>query len=180
MGRAGLFIGFKPSPFYRKKTMQPDHHYASLGFHLTEPQQRTIQEAIGILESRLRSTEVFTSPEEVKRFCRLQLATERDEQFGCLFLDTQHRLLLFERLFHGTVDSASVYPRVVVRRALELNASAAILTHNHPSGDAEPSQADVTLTRKLRDALALVDIRVLDHLIVGTHESTSLAERGLV
>jgi len=110
-----LSIGFSPTPV------------------IPESQQATIREAIGILESRLRTTKAFTSPSDVKHFCQLHIAVEKDEHFCCMFLDSQHRLIAFERLFRGTVDGASVYPRVVVRRALELNAAATIFTHNHPS-----------------------------------------------
>ncbi len=124
-------------------------------------QKATIREAIGILESRLRKTKAFSSPSDVKQFCQLHIADEKDEHFCCMFLDSQHRLIAFERLFRGTVDGASVYPRVVVRRALELNAAAVIFTHNHPSGLPEPSNADIKITQRLKDALALVDVRVL-------------------
>ncbi len=99
--------------------------------------------------------------------------------FCCLYLDNRHRLLAFEELFRGTIDGASVHPREVVKRALARRAAAVILVHNHPSGIAEPSQADETITARLRDALALVDIRVVDHLIVGDGICVSLAERGL-
>jgi DNA repair protein RadC len=146
----------------------------------TGREQTTIREAIGLLESRLRVTEAFTSPTMVKDYCRLQLSVEKDEYFGCLFLDTKHRLLMFERLFRGTIDGASVHPRVVVRRALELNAAATIFTHNHPSGMSEPSRDDINITNRLREALALVDVRVLDHVVVAVDGSTSMAECGLV
>ena len=147
---------------------------------LADDQQATIREAIGILESRLRTTKAFTSPSDVKEFCRLHIALELDEHFCCLYLDSQHRLITFEKLFRGTVDGASVYPRVVVRRALELNAAALILTHNHPSGVPEPSSADSRITQRLKEALALVDVRVLDHVIVGTDGTSSMAEAGLL
>ena len=144
----------------------------------TSNQQATIQEAIGILESRLRTTKAFTSPEDVKQFCQLQIAHEKDEHFCCMFMDSQHRLIAFERLFSGTVDGASVHPRVVVRRCLELNAAALIFTHNHPSGMTTPSQADISITQKLKNALQFVDVRVLDHIVVGTEGCTSMAEAG--
>jgi DNA repair protein RadC len=147
---------------------------------LVESQQATIREAIGILETRLRTTKAFTSPTDVKQFCQLHIAQEQDEYFCCMFLDSQHRLIAFERLFRGTVDGASVYPRVVVRRSLELNAAALILTHNHPSGLPEPSTADTRITQRLKEALALVDVRVLDHVIVGTEGTSSMAETGLL
>jgi DNA repair protein RadC len=102
------------------------------------------------------------------------------EVFGCLFLDNRHRLIALEEMFLGTIDGASVHPREVVKRALKLNAAAVILAHNHPSGVAEPSQADELITARIRDALALVDIRVLDHLVVGGTTVTSFAERGLI
>ena len=146
----------------------------------TSNQQTTTQEAIGILESRLRTTKAFTCPADVKQFCQLQIASERDEHFCCMFLDNQHRLIAFEKLFRGTIDGASVHPRVVVRRALELNAAALILTHNHPSGMPDPSTADIKITQKLKEALALIDVRVLDHVIVGTDGTSSMAESGLI
>lgn len=147
---------------------------------LADSQRATIREAIGILEARLRTTKAFTAPSDVKDFCQLHIAVARDEYFCCMFLDSQHRLIAFEKLFRGTVDGASVYPRVVVRRALELNAAALIFTHNHPSGVPEPSTADTKITRRLKDALALVDVRVLDHVIVGTEGTRSMAEVGLL
>ena len=147
---------------------------------LTSIQQATIQEAIGILESRLQASKAFTCPSEVKQFCQLQIAHEKDEHFCCMFLDNQHRLIGFERLFRGTIDGANVYPRVVVRRALELNAAALILTHNHPSGLPKPSTADIKITQRLKEALGLVDVRVLDHVVVGTEGTTSMAEAGLL
>jgi DNA repair protein RadC len=102
------------------------------------------------------------------------------ERFCCLFLDNRHRVLRFEELFRGTIDGTSVYPREVVKEALRVNAAAVILAHNHPSGVAEPSQADERITHRLKAALALVDIRLLDHLVVGDGRIVSLASRGLV
>jgi DNA repair protein RadC len=102
------------------------------------------------------------------------------ELFCCLFLDNRHRVLSFNELFRGTIDGTSVYPREVVKEALAVNAAAVILAHNHPSGVAEPSQADERITRRLKSALELVDIRLLDHLIVGDGRTTSLASRGLI
>lgn len=148
------------------------------GMNDAQLEQAVIQEAIGILEARIRKSESLTQSEDTKRYCQLLLANEIDEYFGCLFLDNQHRLIEFEKLFRGTIDGASVHPRVVVRTALELNAAALIFTHNHPSGMHEPSQADISITRKLKNALSTIDIRVLDHIIVGTEGCTSLAERG--
>lgn len=146
----------------------------------TTSQVATIREAVGILASRLSSTAAFTSPTEVKQYCQLKIAHKRDEFFCCLFLDSQHRLIVFERLFRGTIDGASVHPRIVVRRALEVNAAAVIFTHNHPSGVTVPSAADLKMTKKLKEALGFIDVRVLDHIVVGTADATSMAESGLL
>ena len=155
-------------------------HFVSPSVGLAESQSTIIREAIGILEARLRKTQAFTKPADVKDFCQLKLASDIDEHFCCLFLDSQHRLIAFERIFRGTVDGASVYPRVVVRRTLELNAAALILTHNHPSGVPQPSAADRQITQRLQDALRLVDVRVLDHVVVGAEGTYSFAEAGLI
>lgn len=118
------------------------------------------------------------SPQAVRRYLKAMLRHEASEVFGCLFLDTKHRPLAFEILFRGTIDRASIYPREVVRRALLHNAAALILCHNHPSGSCEPSQDDVHLTQVLKRSLALIDIRVLDHVIVGDGEPFSMVEHG--
>ena len=120
------------------------------------------------------------SPTATRNFLVAQLRDRPFEVFCCLFLDNRHRLIAFEELFRGTIDGASVHPREVVRQALRCNAAAVILAHNHPSGVAEPSQADELITLRLKDALGLVDIRVLDHLIVGDSRCVSLAERGVL
>lgn len=131
------------------------------------------------LQEKLRRGEVFTDPTAARRYLQQQLRHRQMEVFGCLFLDTRHRLIEFAELFSGTIDGASVHPREVVKKAISLNAAAAILAHNHPSGVAEPSRADVQITQRLKDALALVDVRVLDHIVVGD-ECVSMAERGLI
>jgi DNA repair protein RadC len=128
----------------------------------------------------LRAAPVFDSPQAVKDYLSLQLAGLPHEVFAVLFLDHQHRLLQLEEMFRGTLSQTSVYPREVVRRAMSLNAGAVILAHNHPSGLAEPSRADEYLTASLKGALALVDVRVLDHLVVGRGQVVSMAERGLL
>ena len=133
-----------------------------------------------LLLEDLQRQPVLTSPRAVRDYLAVHYAGQEREVFGVLFLDTRHRLIAIEELFLGTVDGASVHPREVVKRALQLNAAAVILAHNHPSGVAEPSQADELITVRLRDALALVDIRVLDHLIVGGTTVVSLAERGVL
>ncbi|KXJ31082.1 RadC family protein [Pseudomonas sp. HUK17] len=128
------------------------------------------------LAEGLKRDSALESPQQVRDYLKARLRHEPHEIFGCLFLDTRHRVLAFEALFHGTIDGASVYPRQVVKRALAHNAAAVILTHNHPSGIAEPSQADRLLTTRLKDALTLVDVRVLDHFIVGDGEPLSMAD----
>jgi len=130
------------------------------------------------LAERLRRDSALESPQAVRDYLKAQLRHEPHEVFGCLFLDAKHRVLAFEVLFRGSIDSASVYPRQVVKRSLANNAAAVILTHNHPSGVSEPSQADRVLTQRLKDALALVEVRVLDHFIVGDGEPLSMAELG--
>ena len=132
------------------------------------------------LAEGLKRDSALESPQQVRDYLKARLRHEPHEVFGCLFLDTRHRVLAFEALFHGTIDGASVYPRQVVKRALAHNAAAVILTHNHPSGIAEPSQADRLLTTRLKDALALVDVRVLDHFIVGDGEPLSMADYGWI
>jgi DNA repair protein RadC len=128
----------------------------------------------------MRRQPVLQNPRAVRGYLSVHYAGQEREVFGVMFLDNRHRLIAVEEMFLGTVDVASVHPREVVKRALKLNAAAVILAHNHPSGVAEPSQADELITARIRDALALVDIRVLDHLIVGGTTVTSLAERGLI
>lgn len=132
------------------------------------------------LSARLAATPVFESPQSVKDYLQLQLAGKPHEVFAVLFLDAQHRLVAFEEMFRGTLSQTSVYPREVVKRALALNAGAAILAHNHPSGVAEPSRADEALTQALKSALALIDVRVLDHMVVARGGVVSFAERGLL
>lgn len=129
---------------------------------------------------QLTQVPVFDNPAAVKHFVALALAEDAQEVFAVLFLDNQHRLLRHETMFRGTLTHTSVYPREVVRRALELNSAAVILAHNHPSGTAEPSRADEFLTQSLKAALQLVDVRVLDHLVVGRGAVVSFAERGLL
>lgn len=147
-----------------------------------EKENQVIEEAKQLLYKRMtnRKYDQFTSPESVSDYLRLQLAEKKREIFYCLFLDSQHRLIEDRELFIGTIDGCSVYPREVVKAALEINAAAVIFAHNHPSGVAEPSEADRRITDRLRDALALVDIRVLDHFIVGDEDVISFAKRGLI
>ncbi|WKB52282.1 RadC family protein [Eleftheria terrae] len=132
------------------------------------------------LAEQLQARPAFECAEQVKHYLRLQLAARPHEVFAVLFLDAQHRLLALEELFRGTLTEASVYPREVVKRALAHNAAAVILSHNHPSGIAEPSKADEYLTRSLSSALALIDVKVLDHIVVGHGQAVSFSERGLL
>lgn len=132
------------------------------------------------LAQQLQARPVFESPTQVKDYLRLHLGPRPHEVFSVLFLDAQHRLIALEDLFRGTLTQTSVYPREVVKRALLHNAGAVMLAHNHPSGVAEPSRADEHLTQALKAALALVDVRVLDHFVVGHDEVVSFAQRGLL
>ena len=141
-----------------------------------------VKAALQILEQRISydsERKALTAPDDSKAYVKLQLAEYEHEVFACLFLDNQHRVIKFEEMFRGTIDGASVYPREVVKSALQHNAAAVIFAHNHPSGIAEPSQADQNITKRLKEALSLIDVRVLDHLVVGS-EVVSFAERGLL
>ncbi|MFA6061128.1 MAG: DNA repair protein RadC [Gallionella sp.] len=132
------------------------------------------------LQEEIQRGDVLSSPRAVRDYLKLLLAGRGQEVFLVLFLDTQHRVIAFEELFHGTLSQTSVYPREVVKRALAHNAAAVILAHNHPSGVTEPSQADQLLTSALKQALALVDVTVLDHFVVAAGQTLSFAERGLL
>ena len=141
--------------------------------------QRTIRRALTLLERQLREPgEAFTSSHAVRDWLRLQLATLEREVFMVLFLDNQHRLIAHETLFTGTINHTQVHPREVIKAALKYNAAAIVLSHNHPSGYSEPSHADRLLTDHLKQALKLVDICLLDHLVVGGMDIVSFAERG--
>ena len=141
-----------------------------------------ISRALKILEYRAKYSDNLSvsSPDAARDFCRLKLGGLPHEVFGVLWLDAQNRLIAFEEMFRGTLTQTSVYPREVVKTALARNAAAVILTHNHPSGVAEPSMADQALTQALKQALALVDVKVLDHLVVSASGVSSFAERGLI
>lgn len=153
-----------------------DHHglgpakYAQLQAALEMARRHTLE--------RLQRDDALHNPDDTRAYISARLRGRPAEVFACLWLDNRNRVISMEELFQGTIDGASVYPREVVRCALAHNAAAVILAHNHPSGVAEPSQADVRLTRRLREALALIDVPVLDHLVIGDGEIVSLAERG--
>ncbi|EGR2323851.1 MULTISPECIES: DNA repair protein RadC [unclassified Vibrio] len=140
---------------------------------------QVLEQAAEIIANKYLRGDVFSTPEATKDFLTYKLGNYEREVFAVLMLDNQHRLIEFKELFFGTIDAASVYPREVVQLVLETNAAAVIFAHNHPSGIPEPSQADKRITSRLKDALALVDVRVLDHFIVG-ESCVSFAERGLV
>lgn len=164
-------LGASKSQFCRHKGLG-EAKYAQLQA-VVEMTQRYLAEVI-------QKEDALTSPEHTKRYLTSVLRDRPREAFYILYLDNQNRVMNDEILFEGTIDAANVYPREVVRRSLEVNAAALILAHNHPSGIAEPSQADRRITRRISDALALVDIRVLDHFIIGDGEIVSFAERGWI
>ncbi len=140
-----------------------------------------IARALAILAARIKAGPLMDSPRAVREYLTVQAAKhDGREVFSVLFLDAQNRAIEFRELFYGTLTRTSVYPREVMRAALDLNAAAVILTHNHPSGSTQPSRADEQLTSTLKSALALVDVRVLDHIITAGGESLSMAERGLI
>jgi DNA repair protein RadC len=160
----------------------PPNRFAGLRCEqLTLAEQETvISLAMAVLEARHQPGALVASPEDMRRYFALRSMDYKNEAFGVIFLDNRHRMLADEILFRGSLAGAAVHPRVVVQRALEVNAAAVIFWHNHPSGVAEPSRSDESITRSLRGVLGLVDVRVLDHVVVGAAETISLAERGLL
>ena len=150
------------------------------GRYLLATAEQILDAARQAIERKMQRGTSFTSPAAVKEYLCAKLAGFEHEVFAVLFLDTHHRLIEYAEMFRGTIDSASVYPRELVKEALRLNAAAVIVSHNHPSGNSEPSAADKAMTSQLRQALALVDIRTLDHVIVAGTRTTSFAERGLL
>lgn len=149
-------------------------------YTVEQSDDKIIEQALAILQRRCRTGIIMDSPQVVKNYLVLRAAKLDREVFGCLWVDSQHRIIECEDLFFGTLTQTSVYPREVVKRAIQLNASAVILTHNHPSGSTQPSRADESLTQTLKTALALVDVRVLDHIITAGGSTSSMAEMGLV
>ena len=142
--------------------------------------QAVLEMARRHLSASMKEGDLLTSPDLVRSYLSAQLRHQPHEIFAVLFLDSQHRLIAYDEIFFGTIDGASVYPREVVKKALSHNAAAAILAHNHPSGIAEPSQSDRRITQRLQEALDLVGVRVIDHMVVGDKEVISFAERGLL
>lgn len=151
----------------------------SQGVYRSVPVDALLAGAKQAVLTQFKAGIAIRSPADTEDYLQVALAGLEHEVFCCIYLDNRHRILGFEELFRGTVDGTSVYPREVVKQALSFNAAAVILAHNHPSGVAEPSQADERITRRLKSALELVDIRLLDHLVVG-HSVTSMASRGLI
>ena len=150
-----------------------------LGDYRLATAQEILTAADHVINRRFRRGVALRSALDSKDLFRRKLALREQEVFAALFLDNKHRVIEYEELFFGTVDSASVHPRIIVQRALQLNAAAVIVAHNHPSGEPEPSRADETITLRIKEALALVDIRLLDHIVVGDR-CLSLAERGVM
>lgn len=150
------------------------------GHYAPATAEQILEAARQVVDQRMQRGTSFSSPAAVKVYLQAKLAGLECEVFAVLFLDTRHRLIEYAEMFRGTIDSASVYPREVVKEALRLNAAAVILSHNHPSGSSEPSPADRALTQRLKDALALVDVRTLDHVIVAGASTASFAEHGLI
>lgn len=139
-----------------------------------------VQIAEQIMLERMNASQIFQAPNEVKAFLRFNMGSEQREHFAIMFLDAQHRLIKFERMFSGTNNQTSVYPREVARQALLMNAAALILAHNHPSGNPEPSFADEALTKEIKKVCDLISVRVLDHFVVSATSTVSFAERGLM
>jgi len=142
--------------------------------------QASLEMSKRFLYEKMEEKSTLTSPSATREYLQAHLKNVPYEVFCALFLDNQHQVIKFEELFKGTIDSASVYPREVIRKTLHYNAAAIIFSHNHPSGISEPSQADIDLTQRLKKALALIDVRVLDHIIIGQCQTMSFAERGLI
>jgi len=142
--------------------------------------QAVLEMARRHLHETIQKKNIISNPEDTKNFLLGHLAHKQQEVFACLFLNNKHQVLRYEELFFGTIDNASVHPREVVKAALKHNAAAIIFAHNHPSGNPEPSQSDINITIQLKSALNLIDVRTLDHLVIGSHDVVSLAERGLI
>lgn len=165
------------TPLFRDKNRFDGIDIATLN---EAEQDRLVELSLELLAFRHRKGVELKSPKETMDYIRLLLAEASNEHFGVLFLDNHHRVICNDVLFSGTLDGASVYPRVVTQKALDCNAASAILYHNHPSGVAEPSRSDQNITKRIANVLDLIDVRVLDHFIVGTDSVVSFADRGLI
>jgi DNA repair protein RadC len=143
-------------------------------------EQAIIEAAQSIFLKKINENQSFTNPQIVKEYLKFKLGAESREHFTVIFMDSQNRLIASENMFSGTINQTSVYPREIVKRALELNANALILCHNHPSGSLEASQADIVLTKSIKTAYTMLDIRILDHIIVSVRGAVSMAEQGII
>lgn len=150
------------------------------GRYLMATADQILEAARQVIDQKIRRGTSFSSPSEVKDYLKAKLSGYEREVFAVMLMDSKHCLIEYVELFQGTIDQAAVYPREVVKLAMQHNAAAMIISHNHPSGSPEPSRADELLTKRLKEALALVDVRVLDHIIVAGNDTTSFAERGLI
>ena len=139
-----------------------------------------VEAARAVVDHRMQRGDTFSKPADTRAFFQAKLGGLEREVFAAAYLDTHHRLIEYQELFHGTIDGAEVHPREVVRHGLRCNAAAVLVAHNHPSGTVEPSAADRAVTARLKQALALVDLRLLDHIVVGGNQTASMAERGWV
>ena len=175
-----LIVQFEGLPGLLAASQQEVAQIKGLGPAKYAQLQAILELARRAIGAGLQRDTVLNSPERVRQFLQLQLAGREHEVFMVLYLDAQNRLLREQELFRGTLTQTSVHPREVVKQALRFNAAAVILAHNHPSGVAEPSAADRAITHELRDALQLVGVRVLDHLVIGSGEPVSMAARGLI
>lgn len=151
----------------------------SKGLLYTDSERKVLDQAANIIAEKYVRHDAFCSPEATKEFLSYKLAAYDREVFAVMLLDNQNQLIEFREMFYGTIDSAAVYPREVVKAVLQANSAAVIFAHNHPSGFSEPSSSDIAITRKLIDALSLIDVKVLDHIIVGK-DTMSFAERGML
>ena len=170
-GSIGALLSARQDAFCERKGLGPAK-FAQL--------QAALELTSRYIKEELRANPIFTSPQMVRDYLAVQMRGYQREVFVILLLDSRHQLLDFHELFQGTIDMASVYPREIVKLALQNNAAAVIVAHNHPSGVAEPSQSDIAITKRIKQALALVDIRLLDHFIIGRGAVTSLADSGQV
>ena len=145
----------------------------------TAEERATIDDALVILDKKIKTVNAISSPAATRDYLRLHLAGEQSEVFCVLFLDSKHRPIVFKKIFNGTIDACTIYPRDIVRAAIKYNCKAVILAHNHPSGVPEPSRSDEEITQKLKSALALIDVKIIDHMVIGDN-IVSFAERGLL
>lgn len=150
------------------------------GRYLMATADQILEAARQVIDQKIRRGASFTSPSEVKDYLKAKLSGYEREVFAVMLMDSKHCLIEYVELFQGTIDQAAVYPREVVKLAMQHNAATMIISHNHPSGNPDPSRVDEMLTKRLQDALALVDVRVLDHIIVAGNDTASFAERGLI